>query len=193
MCSPSWTLLLLPFVMISAPQVFPGGSEVKASACNVRDLGSIPGSGSSPGEGNGNPLQYSCLENPMDRGAWWATDHGVVKSRAWLSDLTYYCFPGALGVKNLPTSAGEKKRRRFDPLVRKIPWRREWQLTPVFLPGESHGWGAWRASVHGIARVGHDLATKPPPPPPPPLQQNTKKIKFLHSRGLAEGKQNSFH
>ena len=54
---------------------FPGGSEVKASTCNVGDLGSIPGSGRSPGEGNGNPLQYSCLENPMDRGAWWATVH----------------------------------------------------------------------------------------------------------------------
>ena len=49
---------------------FPGGSEVKASVCNVGDRGSIPGSGRSPGEGNGNPLQYSCLENPMDRGAW---------------------------------------------------------------------------------------------------------------------------
>ena len=48
----------------------PGGSEVKASASNVGDLGSIPGSGRSPGEGNGNPLQYSCLENPTDRGAW---------------------------------------------------------------------------------------------------------------------------
>ena len=49
---------------------FPGGSEVKASACNARDLGSIPGSGRFPGKGNGNPLQYSCLENLMDRGAW---------------------------------------------------------------------------------------------------------------------------
>ena len=55
---------------------FPGGAEVKASACNVGDLGSIPGSGRSPGEGNGNPLQYSCLENPMDGGTWWATVHG---------------------------------------------------------------------------------------------------------------------
>ena len=55
---------------------FPGGAEVKASACNVGDLGLIPGSGRSPREGNGNPLQYSCLENPMDRGAWWATVHG---------------------------------------------------------------------------------------------------------------------
>ena len=51
---------------------FPGGSEVKVSACNAGDLGSIPRSGRSPGEGNGNPLQYSCLENPMDVGAWWA-------------------------------------------------------------------------------------------------------------------------
>ena len=59
---------------------FPGGSEVKASACNVGDLGSIPGLGRSPGEGNGNPLQYSCLENPMDGGAWWVTIHGVAES-----------------------------------------------------------------------------------------------------------------
>ena len=67
---------------------FPGGSEVKASACNAGDLGSIPGSGRSPGEGNGNPLQYSCLENPMDGGAWWPTVHGVAKSRTQLSELT---------------------------------------------------------------------------------------------------------
>ena len=58
---------------------FPGGSEGKASACNAGDPGSIPGSRRSPGEGNGNPLQYSCLENPMDREAWWATVHGVAK------------------------------------------------------------------------------------------------------------------
>ena len=54
---------------------------VNASACNAGDLGLIPGSGRSPGEGNGNPLQYSCLENSMDGGAWWATVHGVQKSR----------------------------------------------------------------------------------------------------------------
>ena len=59
----------------------PGGSEVKVSACNAGDLGSIPGLGRSPGEGNGNPLQHSCLENPMDGGAWRATVHGVAKSR----------------------------------------------------------------------------------------------------------------
>ena len=51
-----------------------------AKAGDIRDTGSIPGSGRSPGEGNGNPLQYSCLKNPMDRGAWWATVHGVAQS-----------------------------------------------------------------------------------------------------------------
>ena len=69
---------------------FPGGSEGKASACNAGDLGSIPGSGRSPGEGNGNTLQYSCLENPMDREAWWITVHGISKSRTRLSDFTHY-------------------------------------------------------------------------------------------------------
>ena len=62
-------------------QSFPGGSEVKASACNAGDMGSVPGSGRSPGEGNGNPLQYSCLENPMTRGGWWATVRVVAKNR----------------------------------------------------------------------------------------------------------------
>ena len=73
-------------------QGFPGGSEVKAPACNVGDLGSIPGWGRSPGEGNGNPLQYSCLENPLDGGAWWATVHWATKSRTRLSDFTFFHF-----------------------------------------------------------------------------------------------------
>ena len=59
---------------------FPGGSDDKESACNKGDLSLIPGSGRSPGEGNGNPLQYSCLGNRMDKGAWWTTVHGVTKS-----------------------------------------------------------------------------------------------------------------
>ena len=59
---------------------FPGGSADEESAYSVGDLGSISGLGRSPGEGNGNSLQYSCLENSMDRGAWWATVHGVEKS-----------------------------------------------------------------------------------------------------------------
>ena len=59
------------------------------SACNTGDPGLIPGLGRSPGEGNGNPLQYSCLENPMDRGAWYATVHGVTKSWTRLSGFTF--------------------------------------------------------------------------------------------------------
>ena len=59
---------------------FPGGSDGKASAYNAGDPGSIPGLERSSGEGNGDPLQYSCLENPMDGGAWYATVHGVAKS-----------------------------------------------------------------------------------------------------------------
>ena len=61
--------------------VFPGGSDGKESACNVGDIDSIPGLGRSPGEENGYPLQYSCLENSMDRGGWEATVHGVAKSQ----------------------------------------------------------------------------------------------------------------
>ena len=68
---------------------FPGGSDGKASACNAGDPGSIPGLGRSPGEGNGNPLQYSCLENSMDWGAWWARVHRVAKSQTRLSDFTF--------------------------------------------------------------------------------------------------------
>ena len=67
---------------------FPGGVEIKVSASNAGDLGLIPGSGRSPGEGNRNPLQYSCLENPMDRGAWQTTVHRVPKSWTRLSDFT---------------------------------------------------------------------------------------------------------
>ena len=73
----------------------PGGSDGKESACNVGQLGSIPGSGSSLGEGNGNPLQYSYLENPMDRGAWQATVHGVTKSRTQLSNYHTHTFNSA--------------------------------------------------------------------------------------------------
>jgi len=68
---------------------FSGGSVVKNLPANAGDAGLIPQSGRSPGEGNRNPLQYSFLENPMDRGAWWATVHGVTKSRTRLSAHTH--------------------------------------------------------------------------------------------------------
>ena len=103
-CHGNWfglelSLPALQFISITAHHCLsylfnarPGGSEGKASACDAGDPGSIPGSGRSPGEGNGNPLQYSCLENPMDKGAWWATIHRVAKSRTLLSDYTFFHF-----------------------------------------------------------------------------------------------------
>ena len=112
---------------------FPGGSEVKASASNVGDLGSIPGLGRSPGEGNGNPLQYSCLENPMDRGAWRATVHGVAKSRTRLSDFTSLHFNTISSSDEntflstcLPNSL-QQKGKFFHPLKRSLG------LIPTFL------------------------------------------------------------
>ena len=70
---------------------FPGGSAGRESACNAGDLGSIARSGRSPGERNGNPLQYSGLGNPMDAGAWWAIVHGVAKSWTRLSNSILVC------------------------------------------------------------------------------------------------------
>ena len=67
--------------------MYGGSSDGKESTCRTGDQGSIPGLGRSPGEGNGNPLQHSCLVNPMDREAWWATVHGVTESRTQLSDF----------------------------------------------------------------------------------------------------------
>ena len=63
------------------PRGFPGGLDSKESACNVGDLGSIPRSGRSPEGGHGNPLQYSCLENSLAKGVWWATVHGVAEGQ----------------------------------------------------------------------------------------------------------------
>ena len=71
---------------LKSQKCFPGGSDVKASAFNAEDLGLIPESERSPGEGNGNPFQYSCLENSMSREAWWTTVHGVIHSQIQLSD-----------------------------------------------------------------------------------------------------------
>ena len=77
-----WSRLMEPQGVMG----FPGGSDGKESACNAGHPDSIPGLGRCPGEGHGNPLQYSCLENSTDRGAWWATVHGVARSWTRLSD-----------------------------------------------------------------------------------------------------------
>ena len=79
-------VLVRPYAHLGVP----GGSEGKESACSAGDLGLITGLGRSPGEGNGYPLQYSCLENPMDGGAWQATVHWVTKGQIQLRDFTLY-------------------------------------------------------------------------------------------------------
>ena len=95
------------------------------------------------GEGNGNPLQCSCLESPRDGGAWWAAVYGIAQSRTWLKQLSnssssskMVWLPKWLSGKE---STCQCRRHRSDPWARKILWRRKWQPTPVFLPGKSHG------------------------------------------------------
>ena len=82
-------MLGISLLLLKAHKGFPGGSSGKESACNVGDSGLNPGLGRSPGGGNGNPLQYSCLENSTDRGAWGAMVHGVAQSQTRLSDLAH--------------------------------------------------------------------------------------------------------
>ena len=78
--------LSLPTPSLTEPLGFPAGSDGKQSAYGAGNPGSIPGSGRSPAEGNGNPLQYTWLENSMDGGTWWATVHGVTKNQTRLSN-----------------------------------------------------------------------------------------------------------
>ena len=166
------------------------GSVGKESACNAGDSGSIPGSETSTGEGNGNPLQCSCLENPVDRGAWWATVRGVARVRhdwmtkpppapsvceysstSWhhetfrfrstelaVSKAPWFPFSWEQLVEikvwlvSVPTATGQRSLVGSSPWGRRVRhnwvtsltsyfnhWRRTWQPTPVFLPGESHG------------------------------------------------------
>ena len=98
--------------------------NLAANAGDVRDTGSNPGSGRSSGEGHDNPLQYSCLENPIDRGAWWATVHGVTKSQTWLSNLActqhvhVYVYP--MKYKNELSSEQEDIQRDFSSLWKQV-------------------------------------------------------------------------
>ena len=100
------------------------------NAGDTRDAGSIPGSGRNPGGGNDNLLQYSCLENSMDRGAWWAA---VLFMRPSMD------FPGGSSGKESACQFRRHKRCRFNPWVRKIPWSRKWQPSPVPVPGKCRG------------------------------------------------------
>ena len=99
-----WTCVYFIYIYIYIMWGFPGDSSGKESACNSGDPGSVPESGRSPGEGNGNPLQYSCLENPMNRGVWWATVHGIRKeldTTEWLTlSLFIYYVYNLFGLNN---------------------------------------------------------------------------------------------
>ena len=105
---------------------FPGSSDGKESTCTTGDSGLIPGSERFPGEGNGNPFQYSCLENSMNRGAWWATAHRVTKSRTWLTNIFTFHFHGKptasiiLSGKNLnafPLRSGTRQGCLLSPFL----------------------------------------------------------------------------
>ena len=130
------------------------------------------------GEGNGTPLQYCCLENPMDGGAWWAAVHGVAKSQTRPSDFTFTFHFHALE-KEMAThssalawkipwmeepgrlqSMGSRRvghnRATSLSLFTFMHWRRKWQPAPVFLSGESQGWGSLVGCHLWGRRVGHD-------------------------------------
>ena len=119
---------------------FPGGSNGKECACNAGDLGSIPGLGRSPGEGNGSPLQYSCLKKPIERSlagySPWA--HKELDTTERLSHLlvTNVCIPRWTSSKESACQCRWCKRWGFHPWVWKIPWRRKWQPIALFLPGK---------------------------------------------------------
>ena len=132
--SPFYSLLLLVPMFIIYALGFPGGSDVKASACKGGDLGSVPGLGRSPGEGNGNPLQYSCLQNPVDGGAWWAIVHRVTKSQTWLNDLTFTFT--LIDIKHFRNGYTlhrlEKKKDQIPVELINLEFT-SWSLVPVFV------------------------------------------------------------
>ena len=137
--------------------------NLPANAGDLRDAGLIPGSGRCPGGGHGSPLQYSCLENPLDRGPWWAMVHRATKNQVRLKQLSMHAcpekqthtgFPGGPVVENLPCDVRDTSST---PGLRRFPCRRKWQLTPVVLPGESpRTEEPGRLKFMGSQRVGHD-------------------------------------
>ena len=137
--------------------MWPGGTVVKnppANAGDERFVSSIPGSGRSRGVGNGNPLQYSCLENPVDRGAWWATVHGVPKSQTQPSTAQHILLDMAsLVAQQVKNPFVPVKETQVKSLSWEDPLEKVWQPTLEFLPGELHGQrNLWWAVVHGVTK-----------------------------------------
>ena len=139
-------------MLLTSVWVFPSGSDSKESAFNVGNPGFIPGLGRCPGEGNGNPLQYSCLGNPLDRGAWRALVHEIAKSRTWLSNEHTASIMVAsqvkLVIKNLPASVGDLRGVGLIPGSEKHLG----QSTPYSCLENPMDRGAWWAAVHRVAK-----------------------------------------
>ena len=141
----------------------PGGLVVKNLLSNAGDVSSIPGSGRSPGVGNSNPLQYSCLESSMNRGAWWATVHGVAKSWTWLSNWIhiYRCFLYSIYTTSLitvwsiysvlgPTVLSEIKKKIFITveLIYNVVFKCTQSESVIHIPTYSLSKGSFPIIVH---------------------------------------------
>ena len=160
---------------------FPGGSDSKDSACDTVEQGSIPGSGRSPGEENGNLLQYSCLENPMDRGAWSAMVHRVAKSQTQLSNKHFnfftFCWdenPDSLTAEfmHLMTTSSDQIRSvaqscptLCDPMNRRTPGLPVHHQLPEFTQTHVH-------RVSDAIQSSHPLSSPSPPAPNPSQHQS---------------------
>ena len=142
---------------------FSGGSAGTEAACNAGNQGSIPGLGRFPEAGHGNLLQYSFLEESMDRGARWAPVHGLAKSRTRLSDFTSLPVSGktrvalwipqvALVVKNPSTNAGDVRDMGSNPELGRSPGGRHGHPLQYSCQENPMDRGAWWATVHGVAK-----------------------------------------
>ena len=155
-------------ILVKLLSGFPGGSEGTASACSAGDLGLIPGLGRSPGEGNGTPLQYSCLENPKNRGAWWATVHGVAKSWTWLSDEAQntahtqflpLTSQTAQWSKNMPANAGDRGDTNSIPGSGRTPGEGNGNPLQCSCLGNPMDRGTWWATDHAVAKNSIQLSS----------------------------------
>ena len=149
---------------------FPNGSVGKESTCSsgdTEDMGSIPGLGRSPGGENGNPLQYSCLENPMDRGVWLLTVHRITKSQTWLNDLahaflicsSFFWLWGPWLQLRWQRSLLQCRRPRFNPWSGRSPGGGNGCPLEYSCLGNPMDRGAWRPRVHRVAKVEFDWMT----------------------------------
>ena len=136
------------YISITSFEGFCSSSDSKESTCKAGDLGSIPRSGRSPGEGNSNPLQCSCLENPRDGGAWWAAVYGVAQSWTRLSDLA----AAAAAIKNLPASVGDAGDSGLIPGSARCFGGGNGNPHQYFCLENSMDRGAWRATVYRAAK-----------------------------------------